>query len=858
MRPEDFEAAQDSDGEELPLCAHCHLPMGEWVYDADGDEGQLMHGECRAQQMLQEFRCCDEVRQKKEAELKKQHRAAYDIGWKVEQVPDNQTTASKLQSSIEGLAGLMLEGDVGEPRSVRAVPTNDPAASVNLEYLSIALKVRLQEGREAVFSLDPVVDPANPGAEPGKSMQVKRFEPEWLAGTSVGELLFQADFYLKELSMGLHDQPVVGMKSCLDFAKEEGIDMDWNAREWFVVNDASISVSEDKILLPNVEMGVEAREQKVTKQGLEDARLTRAGHPLVKYAEEFTQNFDLIAERKSVIYHLRELAKASVLAKWLIDSDICLDDSWFSLATDTSHDVGCMMIPQTWNERHFFQMRVQDGEIIKADNAGQIGLYGGVDLGLKFVQPRCFKALRFNKVHPTGSFMPIAMGFLPPPPGYLRDGSKAPEEAPKPAAPPPTAAVARPTQPAPVTPARRALVPARPRGRGAPISLPTITSEKSVERAWQVRKPIPRGMEVKGVDLNLDAFDSAEPEVVAADSKSSPAAALGNKFWSSICGDGEGEHMLRDIFNPCLSDRREEGDRFVPPINSVEYMQKMYCLVQEEAMARQRRSTHFFSESFDFGSPGELFPVSWAERAQNSCSPSTGESQLDALDLEEAEFEEVVKNAAPIFDKTTEDGMRFRVYRADSLEVRTLQEVDSEEMVGAVFSLRKAGRAEKEQIDETESVVKAVEYVEEDRVSYCRSYVMLRTAEGNAIVTSLLQDGTVTWEENPSSLHDRNAAAKVLRSADCCGSTSVRDLKRITSKNRTLGKCSHSQRKSYARGVYDLVSEGSQLARMQKASKTERSKIKMQMRTAQEEYEDVVQSWLDARDAASIGLVTSC
>ena len=53
------------------------------------------------------------------------------------------------------------------------------------------------------------------------------------------------------------------------------------------------------------------------------------------YAEAFTKNFELIAERKSVVYHLRELAKASVIAKFLLDSDTEIEDSWFGLAEGT-------------------------------------------------------------------------------------------------------------------------------------------------------------------------------------------------------------------------------------------------------------------------------------------------------------------------------------------------------------------------------------------------------------------------------------------------------------------------------------------------------------------------------------------
>merc|ERR1719473_2451687 len=142
-------------------------------------------------------------------------------------------------------------------KSVRVAATLEPAASINLEYLSIALQVRLREGREPVFSLDPVIDAKKPSKDLKDEMQMKRFEPAWLKGTSVGEVLFQSDYHLKELSMGEYEQPVVGMKSCFDFAQEEGHSQEWRAREWFVVRNAEIQVSDDNVLMPFVKMGVE-------------------------------------------------------------------------------------------------------------------------------------------------------------------------------------------------------------------------------------------------------------------------------------------------------------------------------------------------------------------------------------------------------------------------------------------------------------------------------------------------------------------------------------------------------------------------------------------------------------------------
>merc|ERR1719174_520282 len=270
-----------------------------------------------------------------------------------------------------------------DSRSVHLAATVEPSAAVNLEYLSIALQIRRKEEREPLFSLDPV-NPTSHNTVDKNAVQVKRFEPEWLAGTSAGDVLFQADYHLKELSMGEYEQPVVGMKSCFDYSQEEEFFESWSAREWFLVRKAEVHLSEDGVLIPMVKMGVEAREQNCSNGHLVDAPITRQGHPMVKYAESFTKNFDLIAERKSVVYHLRELAKASVLAKFLVDSKTQVEESWFNLAGEME-EACALEIPQLWNERVRSRIRVRDGEIVGADKGigtNMHGVYGGVAFGL--------------------------------------------------------------------------------------------------------------------------------------------------------------------------------------------------------------------------------------------------------------------------------------------------------------------------------------------------------------------------------------------------------------------------------------------------------------------------------------------
>jgi hypothetical protein len=200
---------RDDDGELVALCHQCYLPLGTKAYMR---EGKRVHSECMAQLLLQSLQDENETRLRKEHVDKQRMRKEYNIGWSAEKIPRNAAALRKLESKDmpDGMVCLVLDEKTG---GVRAASTTEPSAAVNLEYLSIALQVRRQHGHEPIFSLEQV--------EPGNTdtMQAKVFIPEWLEGTSVGEVMFQADYHLKELSMGEYEQPVVGMKSCFDYSE---------------------------------------------------------------------------------------------------------------------------------------------------------------------------------------------------------------------------------------------------------------------------------------------------------------------------------------------------------------------------------------------------------------------------------------------------------------------------------------------------------------------------------------------------------------------------------------------------------------------------------------------------------------
>ncbi|CAK0847784.1 unnamed protein product [Prorocentrum cordatum] len=548
-------------------------------------------------------------------------------------------------------------------------PTVEPAAAVNLEYLSTALRVRREDGREPFFSLDPVV-----GADTA-AMQSKRFEPAWLIDTCLGEVMFQADYRLKELSMGEHMQPVVGMKSCSDFFDGREKHTDWNAREWFVVRKASVLVSGDNALIPYISMGVEAREQVMSDSGMVDAQVTRPDHPLARYAEVFTQKFDLIAERLSVVNQLREVAKASVLAKYLLDSGAHLDESWFNLAS-AFEGSRVTQVPQLWNERYHAKVQVKDGTIDEeALRPHMLGVYGGVQFGLeKFtVGARAASAsVQFARVGARGP-MPRVSAALSMATSFTV-GARAAS--------------------ASVQFARVGARGPMPRVSAA-LSMATSVTGGLRTPAMRAAVSMRAGGVPRGVDLNLDGFEFSETErvsdIVLSDAGS--ATPMGSSFWQmiddhdpeeSLFADKDVE-LLRAVFHPRLSDRRAEGDLFVPPPTCGAHAARLRALVREEAAVQDQRRRHFFSAKFDERSVGALFPFSWQDPFRAQAAPPRLRLRADLLE-QAGELAGALGAAVATFDKLTEEGSRFRAYRAGDLELRTCQEAGGPETVGAVLA----------------------------------------------------------------------------------------------------------------------------------------------------------------------------
>jgi hypothetical protein len=305
---------------------------------------------------------------------------------------------------------------------------------------------------------------------------------------------------------------------------------------------------------------------------------------------------------------------------------------------------------------------------------------------------------------------------------------------------------------------------------------------------------------------------------------------LGNAFWasleSSVVFKEKDQHLLKSIFNPFLSDRRNEGDRFTPPDASYSHVEKLRALIKEEENVRQLRKEAFCGKGFKLEEPGNLFPLSWSSKLEVmhgktkvvqpgglpehralSTLVETPEQKAHVA----AKLHHILKAAAPEFDKRTEDGMRFRIYRWGSLEVRTTQEHNCEEAVGVVFILRSAEVrkcSDQDQLQPQEKITKATEYVEHKVLpgaSMGSSYfLVLDTEKGHQICTERLADGQVMWEVNPENLEERTSLAKVFREKECSKGAIVRDIqKRVASASLSQKvSCSPSVCKLWTRSTF--------------------------------------------------------
>mmetsp|Transcript_44988 Transcript_44988/g.106858 ORF Transcript_44988/g.106858 Transcript_44988/m.106858 type:complete len:935 (+) Transcript_44988:36-2840(+) len=812
------------------VCSCCGLPVGEVAYIDKKSSRSRVHGECMAQLLMHDLRIAEESRLAKERLEKQDKRKKYNIGWDAKMAPSNLLFADKLQNELDpqGMCCISWEpSSVGSCATVGIDCTHEPRASVNLEYLAIALRCRIVEGREPLFSLDPS-DMKNPSKD--GLMQLKRYEPSWLCETSAAEVLFQADYHLKELSMGEAPQPVIGMKSCFDYSALEGKLQDWNGREWFTVRNAEVLLSADGVLIPEVSLGVEAREQILGQDGLEDARVTRPDHPLVLYAEDFTRKMALITARRSAVFHLREFSKAAVLAKFLVETNAEVEEL-LDMTAGPCTIPRCLEVPQLWCDHFFSQLVLTDGRVLPAEKTEGTSLhsvYGGVDLGLESfmlfggapVQARPAPSWAAFSAGLESAFQPrpaadqlqttrlfaehFARTAVVPVPEYRQLGP-----------------LPEPTRPV--------------RARRPQAGVALRPSEGTARRPGRrPRRAAPPPADAQGVDLDLDAFNLSAPSNLCPASVRKnigvgegchPSAALeGEAAFNAVLKAAMAEvsdpskHVLAAVFSPHLCDRRQEGGSFIPPDTSETSMEVLRQLVEEEDVLRAKRKEHFESEEFSVDDPGLLFPAQWkSSLAMAATGASAALHRRPDLLPRASCWKQELQQAGAIFERRTEDGSCLRVYRVSDVEVRSWQESTGDEEIVAVFAPRPPADAAADLNDvtvhindHTDHIVKASEYVERvfmsDEISApsVQWFTVLVTSSGAQLLAELPHGGCARIGRCKA-LADRLSLAKVLRCTPTTHCPSVATVLSVVASQETTAHATEFQRRDFAHRIYDMA-----------------------------------------------------
>lgn len=375
-----------------PLCQSCEPQCGKCKKPLRGPfiqaEGMTCHPEC--------FRCvmcntplkehyntpkgptcakCSVVGIQKEEDAKnhrddqrnmkllRDHERKYKLSWNPSEREESASVLAQLNMKMGNDVGIKLDTGV-------RVAEVRPEANVNLAYLATALSIIEATGAEPKFSLDP----ANVKNIAASEFQVKVFYPTFMENTPYGEILFQADFVLKKLAFGEISIPGVDLHpaNAVD-------DKPFMARQWFVVREASVDVSQDGFLIPRVTMGVECREIMNSPTGVKDAPSTDPTSHFVKHAQKVTEHFSEIARRIPVIAELIEVARATILARYLIEKGAKVDRKVLEKVTHPavmkSYE---KKIPTIVKKQHYSTVRNTDGVVLTDKRIRTV--HGGVDL----------------------------------------------------------------------------------------------------------------------------------------------------------------------------------------------------------------------------------------------------------------------------------------------------------------------------------------------------------------------------------------------------------------------------------------------------------------------------------------------
>ena len=214
---------------------------------------------------------------------------------------------------------------------------------INLEDLAVVLKIFCDptiKHKTISFSLDPFEKNNPQGKFMRKVYYPDRFENKRiLAGTKLGEDMFQADYIMKQMSLGIQPNNTdkfafpeelskLGLKPqhAMRTNNSESHEMKWS-RAWIVVHKFLTFKTKDQLLMiDGIKMGVEARQLNVADDGsLKDSQIQDINDECYKFSKKLTELYEPTGKYYKSFERLKEISNAIVMAKWIVDNNIPID-----------------------------------------------------------------------------------------------------------------------------------------------------------------------------------------------------------------------------------------------------------------------------------------------------------------------------------------------------------------------------------------------------------------------------------------------------------------------------------------------------------------------------------------------------
>ncbi|MCX6620542.1 MAG: hypothetical protein NTY38_05605, partial [Acidobacteria bacterium] len=249
----------------------------------------------------------------------------------------NLTAAGEFSADLGSVSGAVF--DPAKQWLVLLTEPADPATSATPADFAVALALA-RAGKEASFSLDPA-DRNNPH---GPWMKAVYRPLEILGPTRFGRTLFEADWLLKQYSFKVAEGPdgrwverqtkVAGLKSIpeLMFESETKREGERWSRAWIEVDKEKVGVRLENgvALVDKPRMVIHNRTMvpdPSTEMGLRDVE--EVSDPINnRFSEVFTGLYDQISEESPQFGRVRELVKTVVLAKWMVQNNVPVDEEW--------------------------------------------------------------------------------------------------------------------------------------------------------------------------------------------------------------------------------------------------------------------------------------------------------------------------------------------------------------------------------------------------------------------------------------------------------------------------------------------------------------------------------------------------